>query len=33
MLNLEPELRVSPYEILTYFGVECEPQKIPFYWN
>lgn len=31
MLSLEPEQRISPYEILTFFGVDCEPQRIPFY--
>ena len=31
MLELDPEDRVSPYQVLSHFGVECEPQRIPFY--
>ncbi len=31
MLDLDPEKRISPYEVLTHFGVSCEPLRIPSY--
>lgn len=31
MLELDPEKRISPREAMSYFGIEFEPDRFPFY--
>lgn len=31
MLHLDPEERISPLNVLSSFGVNCEPLKLPSY--
>lgn len=31
MLQLNPEERISPFDILTHFGINCQPERIPSY--